>query len=127
MAVEYVIVAPMILVVLGLIYLFGDYANATGTLEAGTRDAARVASQSRSLSEADQRARAAIVTQLGGSSPTCTRTLAVRITGEFQPGATITVTATCTYPTADFIIGLPGGLHPTATFSSVLDPNRRVS
>ncbi len=125
-AVEMAFAVPALLLVFGLIFAYGRVAQVNGTLEAGTRDAARAATISRSYDEAVQRANAAVREAMAGS-PDCLGSLSVSVSRNFEAGEPITVDSTCTYSLAD--IGLPGGLGrvtPHSTFTSMLDPNRGV-
>ncbi|MGN6608485.1 MAG: TadE/TadG family type IV pilus assembly protein [Jatrophihabitans sp.] len=47
LSLEYVLTAPLILAVFGLIFAFGLIAETNGVLDAGTRDAAPAASRSK--------------------------------------------------------------------------------
>lgn len=127
MAVEYVVLAPVILLVCSLIFAYGRVAQVNGKLEAGTRDATRTATFSRTYDEAKARATRVLQDELATGSAECRKTLTVTVSDNFEPGQTITVTATCNYPISDAgLPGAPGTLHPTSSFSSVLDPNRQA-
>lgn len=127
LAVEFVIVAPMLLLVLALIYVFARVAEVNGVLDTGTRDAARVATQAFTYAQARTAARRVVAEEVGGGSAECLRTLEVTVSDNFLPGRTITVTARCTYPLSDAgLPGAPGSLTVSSDFSSVLDPNRGV-
>ncbi|HLT82996.1 MAG TPA: TadE family protein [Phototrophicaceae bacterium] len=125
-AIELAFLAPVVLLILALIWGYGRVAWANGHLEAGTRDAARVATQARSLQEAQAAAERA-VRDATAAVPACQSTARVTLTGRFQPGETITVDATCRYPLGDIgLPGAPGTMNPTSSFSSVLDRHRGV-
>lgn len=125
-ALELAFAAPILLLLLALAWTYGRVAWANGHLEAGARDAARVATQARSLEEAQQNARAVLVentTPVEG----CGSSVALTITGEFAPGSTLTVDASCTYSLSDIgLPGAPGSMTPTASFSSVIDQRRGI-
>ena len=134
-AIEYVIITPMLLLVFGLIYVFGRIADVGGVLDAGTRDAARVASAAPDPAQAQQAARDAVVAAVGRGSQECLRTLTVTLTRDVRQDqqaargtmTTITVRSRCTYPISDAgLPGAPGSLTVHSTFSSVIDPNRTV-
>ncbi len=127
-AVELTVVMPLLLLLMGLLYGYGRVAQVNGTLEAGARDAARSASQARSLSEARTVARDAVESSLSVSSGACLSTLRVDVRdGVFQAGFPVTVDAECSYPVGDLgLPGLPGSVTGRASFTSPVDPNRGV-
>ncbi|QFG67430.1 TadE family protein [Ornithinimicrobium pratense] len=126
-ALEMAFAAPIVLLLLALAWTYGRVAWANGHLEAGARDAARVATQSRSVEEA--RANALAVVQENTEAVTgCGETAAVMLTGTFEPGSTLTIRASCSYSLSDIgLPGAPGTMTPTATFSSVIDQRRGIS
>ncbi len=128
MAVELAFLMPLLLLLLGLLFGYGRVAQVSGALEAGTRDGARAASQSRSLAEAQDAAEDAVVASLGQTANECAGgSPKVRIrNGLFQPGFAVTVTATCTYPLGDVLPGVPGSANVSSSFSSPVDPNRSL-
>lgn len=126
-ALELAFAAPVVLLLLALAWTYGRVAWANGHLEAGARDAARVATQARSVEEA--RANALAVVQ-ENTEPVagCRETAAVQITGSFEPGGTLTVSASCSYTLSDIgLPGAPGTMSPTSTFSSVIDQRRGIA
>lgn len=125
-AIELAFLAPVVLLILALIWGYGRVAWANGHLEAGTRDAARVATQARSLPEAQAAAERA-VHQATAAVPACRSSARVTVSGAFEPGSTLTVDASCSYPLGDIgLPGAPGTMNPTSSFSSVLDRHRGV-
>jgi hypothetical protein len=128
MSVEYVIIVPMLFLVFSLIYAYGRVAQVGGTIDSGTRDAARVATLARSYQEASSRAVQVVREAIGSSSRRCLSTLSVDVSPRtFQPGDTITVKAQCSYPLSDLgLPGAPGTITVHSQFSSMLDPNRGV-
>lgn len=126
-ALEFAFAAPIVLLVLALAWTYGRVAWANGHLEAGARDAARVATQARSMDEARANAMA-VVRENTASIEGCGDSLALSITGTFEPGSTLTVQAGCTYSLSDIgLPGAPGSVSPTSTFSSVIDLRRAVN
>jgi Flp pilus assembly protein TadG len=126
-ALEFAFAAPIVLLMLALAWTYGRVAWANGHLEAGARDAARVATQARSLDDARVRAMA-VLRENTAPVEGCAESAALTISGRFEPGSTLTVRATCTYSLSD--IGLPGAagsLSPSSTFSSVIDLRRAVT
>lgn len=125
-ALELAFLAPVVLLIFSLIFAYGRVAWANGHLEAGTRDAARVATQARSMPEAQRLAESA-VRDATAPVPACSQSAQVRVLGQFEPGQTLTVEASCRYPLSDIgLPGAPGSMSPTSSFSSVLDLRRGV-
>jgi Flp pilus assembly protein TadG len=125
LSIEFVFVTPMIFLVFALIYVFARVADVNAVLDTGTRDAARVATQAFSHADASAAAENVVREEVGHGSQECRNTLRVSVSNNFQPGQTITVTASCSYPISDAgLPGAPGTLHVSSQFSSVLDPNR---
>ena len=127
LAVELAFIAPIFLVLLSLVYAYGRVAQVNGTLEAATRDAARAASQSRTVEDADERVRSTISGALGTGAPACQQTLEAGVVGLFQAGVPVRVKAVCEYALDDLgLPGIPGTVTVSSTFSSPIDPNRGV-
>ena len=118
---------PAILLLFGLIFAYGRVAQVNGTLEAGTRDAARSATAARSQDQAEQAVRR-VVAEAVSRTPACQQqSLDVRLLGTYEPGEAITVEASCTYSLSDIgLPGTPGTLSPRTRFTSMLDPNRGI-
>ena len=127
-AVELAFLMPLLLLMLSLLYGYGRVAQANGTMEAGTRDGARAASQARSAAEARDAAERAVRSSLGPGATDCLQTLDVELRdGLFTPGFPVTVTARCRYPLGDLgLPGVPGTVRVSSSFTSPLDPNRGV-
>lgn len=125
LALEFALIAPALFAMLALVFAYGRVAQVNGTIEAGTRDAARSASLARSEGEALQAAESAIRDAVGDG--TCGKSLGVRLEGGFEPGFPITVVATCTYSLSDLgLPGAPGSVKVESRFTSPVDPNRGV-
>ncbi|MFK5584781.1 TadE/TadG family type IV pilus assembly protein [Serinicoccus sp. LYQ131] len=125
-ALEFAFAAPIILLMLALAWTFGRVAWANGHLEAGTRDAARVATQARSMDEARQAA-TSVLRDNTEAVQGCPQSLSVQITGGFEPGSTLTVEASCSYSLSDIgMPGAPGRVSPSSSFASVVDQRRGV-
>lgn len=140
LALEYVIVAPLFLIVFALIFSYARVSQLDGTLDAGTRDAARAVSQAPDLGAAHAVALNAVKSALGrGGNGGCNAgNVSVSVEGyppgsnaptpDLQPGYTVTVTSTCHYSLSDLGLPLPiPELTATSQFSSVIDPNRSVA
>lgn len=126
-ALELAFAAPIVLLLLALAWTYGRVAWANGHLEAGARDAARVATQARSVEEARSNA-LAVLQENTDAVAGCRETAAVLVTGSFEPGGTLTVSATCSYTLSDIgLPGAPGTMNPTSTFSSVIDQRRGIA
>ena len=126
-ALEMAFAAPIVLLLLALAWTYGRVAWANGHLEAGARDAARVATQARSVEEARSNA-LAVLQENTDAVAGCRETAAVLVTGSFEPGGTLTVSATCSYTlSAIGLPGAPGTMNPTSTFSSVIDQRRGIA
>ncbi|WP_052595417.1 TadE/TadG family type IV pilus assembly protein [Luteipulveratus mongoliensis] len=125
-ALEFVFFAGVVFALLGLIVAYGRVGQVNGSLESGTRDAARMATVSRSYDEALAAARRAVADSV--TVPGCRDSLQVTVSRPFEPGAAITVSASCQYSLADagmFFSGVT--VHPTSSFTSSMDPNRGIS
>jgi Flp pilus assembly protein TadG len=139
-ALEYVIVAPLFLIVFALIFAFARVSQLTGTLDSATRDAARQVTQLQNLDPGTVRhaAQQTVEDDLGDGAGGCssanvivavsaTRPDGTAETGAIEPGDTVTVSAHCGYTLSD--LGLPVPMpHMTARsqFSAMVDPNRSV-
>lgn len=127
LAVEMAMVAPGILLIFALIFAYGRAAQVNGTLESGTRDAARSVTLARSYDEALDRANAVLLDAIKDSPQSCQDSLDLRIVGDYEPGEPVTVRATCTYQLSDLgLPGAPGTLTAESSFTSMLDPYRGI-
>lgn len=118
--------APCILLIFGLIFAYGRVAQVHGVLDAGTRDAARTATRADTYLDARNQARQVIAEAITGAPTACQDNLHVSVTHDFEPGKTITVTATCHYGLSDVLPGAPGSVTATSSFASMLDPNHGI-
>jgi Flp pilus assembly protein TadG len=127
-ALELVILAPVLLILIGLIIAAGRTSVAQGSLYAAARDAARQASITRSPAAALQAAQLSAQAALSQDGLDCTPLVTVA-TGGFsaplgQPAA-VSATVTCRVPLADLLVpGMPGSKFLSASFTSPLDPYR---
>lgn len=127
---ELVLVAPVVLILIGLVIAAGRTALAQGAVQAAARDAARQASIARTPQQALAAAFASAQTELTQQGLGCSPAPIVRVnTVAFsvslgQP-ATVTATVICWVPLSDLAVpGMPGRKQLTARFSSPLDPYR---
>lgn len=125
LAIELAMVAPGLLLIFGLIFAYGRAAQVNGTLESGTRDAARSVTMARSYDEALQRANAVMLDALKDAPQSCQNTLHLEISGKYEPGKPVTVSTHCTYGLSDLgLPGAPGSVTAKSSFTSMLDPYR---
>lgn len=123
MAVEMVLLAPVLIAFLLLVVALGRYVAVRGEVEAATRDAARAASLERSPGTAGLVADRTAEASLTGRH--CTRVL---LTGGFVAGGTVTAHLNCRVSFDQLgLLGLPGSVSVGATSSAPLDLYRRVA
>jgi Flp pilus assembly protein TadG len=123
MAVEVVLLTPVLVAFLLLVVAFGRYVAVRGEVEAASRDAARAASLERSTGAASRAATRTANASLGGKLD-CT---AARMSGAFVAGGTVNATLSCRVPLTDLgLLGLPGSVTVAATSSAPLDLYRRT-
>jgi len=126
LALEMAMLAPCILLIFGLIFAYGRVSQVHGVLDAGTRDAARTATRADTYQDARNHARQVVAEAIAGAPTACQDDLHVTVSRNFEPGETITVTATCHYGLSDVLPGAPGSVTATSSFASMLDPNRGI-
>ena len=126
LAIEMTIAAPLILMIFALIFAYGRASQVNGVLEAGTRDAARTASQARSYDAANERAQDAVREALAQAPEACQKSVKVTVPpDEFEPDSPLRVHAECTYGIDDLgLPGAPGSITVESEFISMIDPNR---
>jgi hypothetical protein len=125
LAVEMALIAPSLLLIFALIYAYGRAAQVNGTLESGTRDAARSVTMARSYDDALARAQAVLLDAMSDTPQSCRSTLDLRIVGTYEAGEPVTVDAHCTYDLSDLgLPGAPGTITARSSFTSMLDPYR---
>jgi Flp pilus assembly protein TadG len=123
MAVELVILAPVMMAFIILVVACGRYVAVKGDIEAASRDAARAASLERTQDAGEAAADAVAAAALEHPE----RCEAVALSGDFVAGGTITATVTCDVSYAGLgLIGLPGSKRLTASSSAPLDTYRRT-
>lgn len=123
MAVEVVILVPMLVMIMVLVVAFGRYVTAEGDTQALTREAARAATLERDEVMAVAAAQA-VATAMTPDSLTCDP---VTVSGTFQPGGTVTVYVDCQVSWANLgLIGLSGSATVGAASSAPLDTYRRM-
>jgi Flp pilus assembly protein TadG len=123
MAVELVLLAPVLVAFTLLVVAFGRYVAVRGEIEALSRDAVREASLQRTAGEA-QAAATATVDAARKPQRTCSAPV---LGGDFVPSGIITVTLACDVSYAGLgLIGLPGSTTVRTTSAAPLDTYRRV-
>jgi len=122
MAVEVVLMTPILVMFMLFVVALGRMVWVRGQIESATRDAVRAATLERNIDDALREANE--VADLQTQNRDCDSRA---ITGNFQPGGTITYTMRCEVSFDELgLIGLPGS--DTITFSSdaPLDQFRRT-
>jgi Flp pilus assembly protein TadG len=123
---ELVILAPILLLLISLVFAAGRTSVAQGSVYAAARDAARQASISRSPAQALSEARSGALSELAQQKLRCAPATVTVDTSQFaiQPGlpAMVKVTVSCQVRLADLLLpGIPGTKTLVAKFSSPLD------
>jgi hypothetical protein len=123
MAVEVVILVPMLVMIMVLVVAFGRYVSREGVAQAAAREAVRSASLERDAASALVAAQGAAAAVL----PDTVACLPAELVGDFVPGGTITVELTCEVSWENLgLIGLGGSAQVGATSSAPLDVYRRT-
>ncbi len=130
MAVEIVILVPVLVAVMALVVSFGRYVDTRGHVEAVARDAVRAATLERSLPAATAVAQA-IADETAPGDAVCGP---VQLWGAsegdpvvFQAGEIITAELSCEVSLDDLgLLGLPGSVTISGASSAPLDELRRV-
>lgn len=128
-ALEFVVVVPALLLVIGLVIAGGRLALARVAVQQWADSAARTASIARDAATARAQAQAVVASDAAGSDVACGEHWALDLdTNAFSrpPGEASSVTATvrCGVPLANLVPGLPGTMQVEATASSTLDRYR---
>jgi Flp pilus assembly protein TadG len=128
-ALELVILAPVVLLLISLAIAAGRTALAQGSVDAAARDAARQASIARTQQDAGAQARQVALASLAQRGLQCAPALVrPQLAGFGAPlgvPAQVTVTVTCQVRLSDLLLpGVPGSKTLTSTFSSPIDPYR---
>lgn len=123
MAVEIVLLAPLMLAFMMLVVAGGRYVAVRGDIEATTRDAVRAATLERdeaSAVAAMQDITASSLQDVGACSGPA-------LSGNFAPGGMLTVTISCEVSYDGLgLIGLPGSKTVTISSSAPIDTYRRT-
>jgi Flp pilus assembly protein TadG len=127
MALEMVILAPVLLLLFMFLLACGRYFQTSSLLESAARDGARSASQARSLPDAQTRVDQAVTSTMSQAIKSCKTTASGSITTGFVAGSPLSVEVSCTINYRDLgLLGLGGDTTITKRFTSSLDPYRGV-
>lgn len=129
MTLELAVLAPALLLLVGLLIVGGRVAIATGSVDAAARDAARTASIARTPDQARAQATSTATGILAAQGLRCaTTTVEVGTSGFAVPvgqPAQVSATVTCRVDLADLALpGLPGSRTVTAAATSPIDTYR---
>jgi Flp pilus assembly protein TadG len=129
LSLEMAILAPLLLVMFGLMALAGRVYLAGSTVDNAARDAARAASLQNSPGAARQAALQVANQSLTSQGIHCASTDVTVPTGGFtaplgQPAA-VTVTVTCQVPLAGLFPGIPGSKTLRGSFTCSIDQYRQ--
>lgn len=122
MAVEVVLMTPVLVAFLLLVVAFGRYVAVQGDMEAAARDAAREASLQVSSGAASNAARKVVNDSLDDGTD-CTQ---ISVGGAWRPGGEVVVRMHCDISLSGLgLIGLPGSVGIDTESAVPLDPYRR--
>lgn len=123
MAVEVVLLIPILFLFMLLVVVGGRYVSVRADMEAAARDAARAASLERSYGDAESAANAASNAALDGFA-SCRMS---KFEGPFVAGGSVEVEIQCDVPNDGLgLLGLSGSLRMTASGAAPLDTYRRT-
>jgi Flp pilus assembly protein TadG len=121
MAVEVVILAPILLMFAMLVVAGGRYVDVEGDIEAAARDAARAAALEDTRGEAEQAARSTVAASLDAAD------CRLAYNADWRPDGAVSVRLTCEIPYGDLaLLDLPGHVTIDAESHVRLDPYRRL-
>ncbi|HEY0620744.1 MAG TPA: TadE family protein [Kribbella sp.] len=123
MAVEIVLLAPVMMAFMMLVVAGGRYVSVRGDIEAASRDAVRAAT----LERTESAAQAAVVDIATASLQDVGACQTPRLDGLFESGGMLTVTISCEVSYDGLgLIGLPGSKTVTISSSAPIDLYRRT-
>lgn len=128
-ALEAVIVAPGLIMLIGLLTFAGRVALAQQAVDAASMEGARAASIARTKSAAESGARSGATSTLSNKNLRCSSVSVSADTGGFSAPvgtmASVRVTVRCTVSLSDLLLpGVPGSRTLTAEMTSPLDTYR---
>ena len=125
MAVELVLVTPLLVLVFLVVVALGRLSDARLLVADAAHQAARAGSLARSEKEAQVQARQAADEALRAAGASCARPRVRLSTGGLAPGASVTAQVSCTTDHGDLTLtGMPGRVLLTDTAFSVVDSFR---
>lgn len=123
MAVEVVMLTPLLVMMMFLVVGFGRFVSAEGEAQALARDAVRAATLERDELSARLAARA----MAAAAAPDNLACRPAEMSGTFTRGGMVTVDVECTVSFEDLgLVGLPGSATVRGSSSAPLDEYRRV-
>jgi len=125
---ELALLAPVLLVLLGFVVFLGRVTQARAEVDAAARDAARAASLTRTVADADVAAQRSAGDTLRGQGITCRRFSVGLDTSRFTPGGTVTAEVHCAVSLAGLhLLGLSGTKTLVSRFAAPLDRYRAIT
>lgn len=126
MAVEIVILAPVMMLFVLLIVMFGRYVAVRGDVDAAARDAVRAASLETTRAQGAAAASAVVAQSLDSQSRSEERHCSTTLLPGWGAGETITVRVRCKVSYEGLgLLGVPGSTEMVSESSAPLDPYRR--
>ncbi|MFI0742347.1 TadE/TadG family type IV pilus assembly protein [Streptomyces sp. NPDC021100] len=128
-AIETAVLAPVLILLIGLLIAFGRVIDADGAVDSAAHAAARAASLERDASSAQEQAQSAAARSLDGDGISCRSSSVTVNTADYglevgQAG-TVTVTIACTALLSDIAVpGVPGSKTLKSTWTSPIDTFR---
>ena len=124
-AIELVLMAPVLMVILLFVVGLGRMAHARQQIESVAADSARAASLERNTSQSAAAAQTAAEHSLGESGVSCTNLQVNVDLVDYQPGGQVRVTVSCTTKLGDVALaGFPGSRVFTATSTVPIETYR---
>ena len=124
---ELVLLTPLFIVLLLFVVALGRLSTAREDVDAAARDAARAASDARSIARADSDGQAAGHAAIREGDASCRRLTITIDTSNFRPGGTVTARVACVADYADLTrLGVPGSRTIDSTFIAPVDQYRGV-
>jgi Flp pilus assembly protein TadG len=124
-AIELVLMAPVLMVILLFVVGLGRMAHARQQLESVAADSARAASLERNTHQSAAAARAAAQQSLGEAGVSCTGLTVDVELGSYEPGGQVRVVVSCTTKLSDVgLAGFPGRKTFTATSTVPIETYR---
>jgi Flp pilus assembly protein TadG len=122
MAVELVIVAPLVIFFVLLVVAVGRLAQARGEVEGAAADGARAASLARVPATATTQAQDTVRASLARAGVSCGHVDVAVDVAAFRPGGSVRVTVTCTASLTGLgLTGLPGSKEIQASGTAPID------